>query len=111
MIIYPDDDNKPPVGVGLNRKAQVTLDRVWPHDKNKHEPITDPGILQQIDYEEKLRRVCAKHDTRFLEYRPQTGSWVFKVNSNTLLLLIEFYLFKDKIIILFYRSITFQNMV
>ncbi|XP_026470889.1 nuclear pore complex protein Nup98-Nup96-like [Ctenocephalides felis] len=80
VIIYPDDDNKPPVGVGLNRKAQVTLDRVWPHDKNKHEPITDPGILQQIDYEEKLRRVCAKHDTRFLEYRPQTGSWVFKVD-------------------------------
>lgn len=79
VIIYPDDEKKPPVGHGLNRKAQVTLDRVWPHDKSLHKPITDPHRLAAMDYEEKLRRVSAKHDTRFLEYRPETGSWVFKV--------------------------------
>lgn len=61
MIIYPDDENKPPVGEGLNRKAQITLD--------------------QVNYNEaKLRTVCDKHDTRFVEYRPETGSWVFKVD-------------------------------
>ncbi|CAK9815503.1 Nuclear pore complex protein Nup98-Nup96 [Anthophora plagiata] len=80
VIIYPDDDEKPPVGQGLNRKAQVTLDRVWPHDKSLHKPITDLRRLAAMDYEEKLRRVSAKHDTRFLEYRPETGSWVFKVD-------------------------------
>ncbi|KZC05431.1 Nuclear pore complex protein Nup98-Nup96 [Dufourea novaeangliae] len=80
VIIYPDDEKKPPVGQGLNRKAQVTLDRVWPHDKSLHKPITDPLRLAAMDYEEKLRRVSAKHDTRFLEYRPETGSWVFKVD-------------------------------
>ncbi|XP_076223449.1 nuclear pore complex protein Nup98-96 isoform X2 [Nomia melanderi] len=80
VIIYPDDEKKPPVGHGLNRKAQVTLDRVWPHDKSLHKPITDPHRLAAMDYEEKLRRVSAKHDTRFLEYRPETGSWVFKVD-------------------------------
>lgn len=80
MIIYPDDDKKPPVGQGLNRKAQVTLDKVWPHDKSIHEPITDPKRLLAMNYEGKLRRVSAKHDTRFLEYRPETGSWVFKVD-------------------------------
>ncbi|XP_017793152.1 PREDICTED: nuclear pore complex protein Nup98-Nup96 [Habropoda laboriosa] len=80
VIIYPDDEEKPPVGQGLNRKAQVTLDRVWPHDKSLHKPITDPRRLAAMDYEEKLRRVSAKHDTRFLEYRPETGSWVFKVD-------------------------------
>ncbi|XP_011505770.1 PREDICTED: nuclear pore complex protein Nup98-Nup96 [Ceratosolen solmsi marchali] len=80
VIIYPDDNVKPPIGQGLNRKAQVTLDRVWPHDKSCHEPITDPKRLIEMDYEGKLRRVSAKHDTRFLEYRPETGSWVFKVD-------------------------------
>uniref|UniRef100_A0A1Q3F4Q0 Nuclear pore complex protein Nup98-Nup96 n=1 Tax=Culex tarsalis TaxID=7177 RepID=A0A1Q3F4Q0_CULTA len=79
VIIYPDDENKPPVGQGLNRKAQITLDQVWPHDKALHEPIKDAGRLALMDYEGKLRRVCDKHDTRFLEYRPDTGSWVFKV--------------------------------
>ncbi|XP_038105897.1 nuclear pore complex protein Nup98-Nup96 [Culex quinquefasciatus] len=79
VIIYPDDENKPPVGQGLNRKAQITLDQVWPHDKALHEPIKDAQRLALMDYEGKLRRVCDKHDTRFLEYRPDTGSWVFKV--------------------------------
>lgn len=63
----------------MNREAQVTLDQVWPHDKTKHEPIKDPVRLADMDWETKLRRVCDKNDTRFIEYRPETGSWVFRV--------------------------------
>ena len=74
------DDNKPPVDQGLNRKAQIIFDQVWPHDKDLHAPIKDPEHLQAMNFEGKLRRVCDKNDTRFLEYRPVTGSWVFKVN-------------------------------
>lgn len=80
IILYQDDDNKPPVGEGLNRKAQVTLDQIWPHDKNTHEPIKDPERLEQMGYEDKLRRICEKRGTRFLEYRPESGSCVFKVD-------------------------------
>ncbi|XP_012260239.2 nuclear pore complex protein Nup98-Nup96 isoform X2 [Athalia rosae] len=80
VIIYPDDEQKPTMGEGLNRRAQVTLDRVWPLDKTLRQPITDPHRLAAMDYEGKLRRVSAKHDTKFLEYRPETGSWVFKVD-------------------------------
>lgn len=80
VIIYPDDENKPPVGSELNRKAQITLDQVWPHDKSLHEPIKDRERLDAINYEAKLRAVCDKHDTRFVEYRPESGSWVFKVD-------------------------------
>lgn len=82
VIIYPDDEKKPAIGQELNRKAQVTLDQVWPHDKSLHKDITDPCRLLAMGYEEKLRRVSAKHDTKFLEYRPETGSWVFKVIIN-----------------------------
>ncbi|XP_052837184.1 LOW QUALITY PROTEIN: nuclear pore complex protein Nup98-Nup96 [Drosophila gunungcola] len=79
VIIYPDDDNKPSIGNGLNRDAQVTLDQVWPLDKTKHEAIKEPQRLLEMDWEGKLRRVCDKNDTRFIEYRPETGSWVFRV--------------------------------
>ncbi|CRK89895.1 CLUMA_CG003627, isoform A [Clunio marinus] len=79
IILYQDDDNKPPIGEGLNRKAQVTLDQIWPHDKNTHEPIKDPERLEALGYEAKLRRICDKRGTRFIEYRPETGSCVFKV--------------------------------
>lgn len=79
VIIYPDDENKPAVGKGLNRKAQVTLDQVWPHDKTDRKPIKDRERLEEMGYEDKLRRVCEKHDMRYIDYRPETGSWVFKV--------------------------------
>lgn len=80
VIIYPDDENKPPLGTGLNRKAQITLDQVWPHDKTLHEPIKDRDRLEAMNYESKLRAACDKNDTRFVEYRPESGSWVFKVD-------------------------------
>lgn len=79
VIIYPDDENKPPIGQQLNRDAQITLDQVWPLDKNKHEPIKNSQQLAEMDWEGRLRRVCNKNGTRFVEYRPETGSWVFRV--------------------------------
>ena len=39
ITVYPDDDKKPANGEGLNKKAQVTLDCVWPNDKSTHTPI------------------------------------------------------------------------
>ncbi|BFF91513.1 nuclear pore complex protein Nup98-Nup96 [Drosophila madeirensis] len=79
IIIYPDDDNKPAFNQGLNREAQVTLDQVWPVDKTQHVAVKDAQRLIEMDWEGKLRRVCDKNDTRFIEYRPETGSWVFRV--------------------------------
>ncbi|KAF9410324.1 hypothetical protein HW555_010572, partial [Spodoptera exigua] len=79
VIIYPDESEKPPLGEGLNRRAIVTLDRVWPRDKSEKRAITDPERLAKMEYEWKLRRVCDKHNTKFIEYRPSSGSWVFRV--------------------------------
>lgn len=75
--IYPDDVNKPPVGEGLNRKAQITLNRVWPYDETLHEPIRDHERLEKMDFVAKLRTI---HDTQFVQYVPETGNWIFRVD-------------------------------
>ena len=80
VIVYPDDSSKPSLGEGLNKKAQVTLDKVWPMDKTKKEPIVSPKKLSDLNYEDKLQRACLKLGAKFVEYRPETGSWVFKVD-------------------------------
>lgn len=78
-MIYQDDEIKPPLGEGLNRKATVTLDRVWPNDKTTKQPITSPDRIAATNFVVKLQRSCAKLGTKFVDYRSDTGSWVFNV--------------------------------
>ncbi|GFR91115.1 nuclear pore complex protein Nup98-Nup96-like [Elysia marginata] len=80
IVIYPDDEKKPPLGDGLNKKAEVTLDCVWPTDKSNRTPIKSPERLKLMSYAEKLQNTTARIGAKFIDYRPETGSWVFKVN-------------------------------
>ncbi|KAM9451702.1 nuclear pore complex protein Nup98-Nup96-like isoform 2-T2 [Clarias gariepinus] len=79
VIVYPDDKDKPPVGEALNRRAEVTLDGVWPNDKTTCTQIKSPQRLSEMNYEGRLENASRRQGARFLEYRPETGSWVFEV--------------------------------
>lgn len=36
-----------------------------------------------MNYEGRLERASRKQGARFLEYRPETGSWVFEVSTSS----------------------------
>ncbi|KAG8453154.1 hypothetical protein GDO86_004828 [Hymenochirus boettgeri] len=84
VIVYLDDQNKPLLGEGLNRPAQVTLDEVWPVDKTTRSVIKSPERLTEMNYKGKLEIASRKQDAQFVDYRPETGSWVFRVDAKKL---------------------------
>lgn len=55
------------------------MDRVWPNDKTTKQPITNPDRIAATNFVVKLQRACAKLSTQFVDYRSDTGSWVFNV--------------------------------
>lgn len=57
----------------------MTLDGVWPNDKTTCSQIRSPDRLTEMNYEGRLEKASRKQEARFLEYRPETGSWVFEV--------------------------------
>lgn len=65
---------------GLNRKAQITLDNVYPKKVGMNTLIKDVDELLQMNFAEKIRTITVKKDGKFVDYRPETGSWVFKVD-------------------------------
>lgn len=73
----------------MNRKATVTLDRVWPNDKTTKQPITNPDRIAATNFVAKLQRACAKLSTQFIDYRSDTGSWVFNVEHFSKYALID----------------------
>ena len=77
--MYPDDEDKPPVGRGLNKTAIVRLERNWPVDKTTREVVTDPERIEKMGYVNKLKRSTAKIGGTFIDYFPETGTCVFQV--------------------------------
>lgn len=75
--VYPGNVKKPPVGEGLNRRAFITLDAVHPIVNGKS--VKQPNKALLLQFVGQLEEVCAKKNMTFLEYRAQTGSFVFEV--------------------------------
>lgn len=69
--------SKPPMGVGLNVDAEITLYNVYKKDKQTGEIVKEgPKALK---YEKWLRKVCSDSDAKFVSYKPDGGVWKFEV--------------------------------
>lgn len=79
VVVYPDDSVKPSLGNGLNCPAEVSLERVWPIDKETKDPVRNPQQLANMGYENVLRKACSRLGAEFVSYTPEAGAWVFKV--------------------------------
>lgn len=79
VVVYPEDDfaDKPAVGSGLNQPAEVRLERSWPTSRSTRDPITEMGGERMRRHIERLKQVP---DTHFVDFYPETGTWVFTVD-------------------------------
>ncbi|XP_027054853.1 nuclear pore complex protein Nup98-Nup96-like isoform X3 [Pocillopora damicornis] len=82
--VYPDTYlNKPPVGEELNKKAEITLENVWPSDKTTREPIKSPERLNLLGWQKRVETATEKLGATFLDFNLHTGYWVFTVDHFT----------------------------
>lgn len=75
--VYLDDENKPEVGDGLNRPAEVTMLKVFKIDKETGRPTQDPESVER--FTRKLKKVAAEQGARFVSYDGASGTWKFEV--------------------------------
>jgi len=61
----------PAVGEGLNQRARITLESIFPKKKD------DPERMKR--YVERLKSHCEKTNSEFVDYSPKSGRWVFIV--------------------------------
>ncbi|CAF2416481.1 unnamed protein product [Rotaria sp. Silwood2] len=83
VTVYPDDNNKPPVGKELNIPARITLYGVYPTDRTTRKEITDIERIKAMNYGDHLREITKKFDGEFINYGVSDGSWTFMVKHFT----------------------------
>ncbi|OQR66168.1 nuclear pore complex protein Nup98-Nup96-like, partial [Tropilaelaps mercedesae] len=82
ITVYPDESMKPPLGQGLNRRAEVSLDDVYPIRKSAtdKELVTNPDTLLMMSWRQRLERYTIKMGAVFLDFDEFSGRWSFRVD-------------------------------
>lgn len=75
--VYLEEGDKPEVGQGLNKPAEVTMLKVFKVDKATGQPATDPESIEK--FTRRLKKVSAEQDARFIAYDAASGTWRFEV--------------------------------
>ncbi|CAL1373740.1 unnamed protein product [Linum trigynum] len=87
VIVYMDEEKKPPVGQGLNKPAEVTLLNIRYVDKATKQVLTEgPRALK---YSEQLKRKTKEQGAEFVSYDAPKGEWKFKVEHFSTYRLVE----------------------
>ncbi|EDO17726.1 hypothetical protein Kpol_1033p31 [Vanderwaltozyma polyspora DSM 70294] len=85
--VYPDEESKPQIGYGINVPATITIEDVYPTDRNTGLPIKDVSRIDELQlFVDRLRN---QRDMEFISYNPHSGSWTFKVKHFSIWGLIE----------------------
>ncbi|RAH43280.1 uncharacterized protein BO95DRAFT_502161 [Aspergillus brunneoviolaceus CBS 621.78] len=76
ITVYPDETIKPPRGKGLNVPSILRIENSWPRgrDKKSPSPLTSGPL-----FDKHVDRLVKVHNTEFIDYEVETGTWVFKV--------------------------------
>ena len=75
------DGCKPLFGTGLNRRAIVTLQNVWPKSKSgNHNRAVEE--IKKANYQSVLFRACERFQGKFTSYNPTTGTWIFEIQNS-----------------------------
>jgi nuclear pore complex protein Nup98-Nup96 len=76
ITVYPDETIKPPMGKGLNVVSTLRIENSWPRGRDRKSPLP---ITSGPLFDKHIDRLQKVHDTEFIDYDTQTGTWVFKV--------------------------------
>lgn len=78
VIVYMDEGNKPPVGQGLNKPAEVTLLNIKCFDKKTGLQYTEGPRMRR--YVDMLKKKAEDQGAEFVSYDPIKGEWKFRVS-------------------------------
>ncbi|XP_074266493.1 nuclear pore complex protein NUP98A-like [Silene latifolia] len=76
VIVYEDEHEKPEIGEGLNKQAEVTLLNVKCSDKTGKEYKSGKMVDKFL---EKLKKVAEEQGAEFVSYDAVNGVWKFQV--------------------------------
>ncbi|KAL4974153.1 nuclear protein 96-domain-containing protein [Aspergillus desertorum] len=80
ITVYPDESIKPARGKGLNVPSTLRIENSWPRGRDKKGPSSaTSGPL----FEKHIDRLMKVHNTEFVDYETDTGTWVFRVAHYT----------------------------
>jgi len=74
--VYPGEENKPPIGQGLNVPAHIELLKCWTMDKTTQKPILD---VEHPRFKRHMKKLKTMPDTEFISFDIETGCWSFNV--------------------------------